>query len=395
MPAALAGAALFFAACSLPNVGLFDGSAIGDVALYRTYGEAVAHGGVPYRDFFFEYPPGALALIVPPAAAGGAYVLAFKLAAAGLGALAVACVALTLTWLERPALQVSAATAFAALTPAALGQITVTRYDLLPAVLTGLAVAGLVSGRSRLGFAALGFAAAAKLYPLVLIPLAFVHVGRRLGWREAAASLGTAVAVFSAIVLPFVALGPGGVRFSLSFQTSRPLHVESIGGALVLAAHHLGAYSATVVSSFNSQNLTGSFPDAVGLALVVAQALAVLGVWLLFARSSGGSEELVVASAAGVAAVLAFSKLFSPQFVLWLLPLVPLVGGGTGVAAVGLLVCALALTQSLRAWDGVGLSPAGWVVLARDVAVVGLFALLARRLAVGAREPVSRRRPRP
>ena len=53
-PVALGGAALFLAACSLPNVGLFDGGSIGDVALYRTYGEAVAHGGVPYRDFFFE-----------------------------------------------------------------------------------------------------------------------------------------------------------------------------------------------------------------------------------------------------------------------------------------------------------------------------------------------------
>jgi hypothetical protein len=43
------------------------GDAITDVPLYRTYGERVAGGLVPYRDFGFEYPPGALPALVLPA----------------------------------------------------------------------------------------------------------------------------------------------------------------------------------------------------------------------------------------------------------------------------------------------------------------------------------------
>ena len=69
IPAAVGGAVLFFAACSLPNVGLFDGDVLGDIPLYQTYGEAVLDRRVPYRDFFVEYPPGALPALVAPAAA--------------------------------------------------------------------------------------------------------------------------------------------------------------------------------------------------------------------------------------------------------------------------------------------------------------------------------------
>jgi hypothetical protein len=95
IPAAAGGIALLFAACSLPNVGLFDGDVVGDIPLYQTYGEAVLDGRVPYRDFFVEYPPGALPALVAPAAASD-YASAFNLAQAGLGALAVSLVAVAL-----------------------------------------------------------------------------------------------------------------------------------------------------------------------------------------------------------------------------------------------------------------------------------------------------------
>ena len=42
----------------------------GDVLLFETYGRAVRHGQVPYRDFALEYPPGALPALVLPALPG-------------------------------------------------------------------------------------------------------------------------------------------------------------------------------------------------------------------------------------------------------------------------------------------------------------------------------------
>ena len=66
---------------------------------------------------------------------------------------------------------------------------------------------------------------------------------------------------------------------------------------------------------------------------------------------------------------------------IWLIPLVPLVGGRRGLVASALLGLALLLTQlwfPIRYWDLVLQLKAfpSWAVLARDVALVALLAVL-------------------
>ena len=79
--------------------------------------------------------------------------------------------------------------------------------------------------------------------------------------------------------------------------------------------------------------------------LTIVQVLAVIALWILFATRRGYPEELTAASAAVVAAFIAFGKVLSPQFLIWLVPLVPLVLGGLGLVAAGLFVLVLVLTQ--------------------------------------------------
>jgi hypothetical protein len=89
----------------------------------------------------------------------------------------------------------------------------------------------------------------------------------------------------------------------------------------------------------------------------------------------------VRASATAVCAFVAFGKVLSPQFLIWLIPLVPLVRGWRGLAASVLLATALVVTQAwfpFRYWD-LALrfdTTASWLVLARDVILVALFATL-------------------
>src|SRR5262245_41556936 len=75
--AAVIGVLVFGAASLLPNSGFLDGKIIGDIVVYKRYGDFVHSGKVPYRDFFFEYPPGAIPpVVVPPLVAGRHYVAA-------------------------------------------------------------------------------------------------------------------------------------------------------------------------------------------------------------------------------------------------------------------------------------------------------------------------------
>jgi hypothetical protein len=384
--ATLAGAALFVAGWALLHTGPFDDAEIIDTPVYQEYGDAMVRGEVPYRDFDVEYPPAALpAFLVPALGSDEEYRAIFEVLMLACGFGLLGGVAYSLAALGASTRQLAAGVGLAALAPLALGPLVLTRFDLWPAALVAGALAALAAGRSRLGLGVLAVAAAAKLWPLVLLPLALVYVGRREGGRGSMLALGVFAAVAAAIVVPFAAIAPDGLVESVTRQTGRPLQIESLGAAILVAGHRLGLYEPAVVSTFGSQNLSGSLPDVLGTAQTALQVVAVVGVWALFARGDASRERLFAGSAAAVAAFVAFGKVLSPQFLVWLIPFVPLV-----LAPLPALVFAVALVLTqlwfpTRYWDYVELGPEAWLVLARDLALVGLVGLLVAEL--------SRRRP--
>ena len=89
----------------------------------------------------------------------------------------------------------------------------------------------------------------------------------------------------------------------------------------------------------------------------------------------------MIAAAAVLAAVVAFDRVLSPQYLIWLVPFVVLVRGVRGVVAVGLLLLALGLTQTWfpsHYWSLATdhAAPWSWYLLARDLALVALAAVL-------------------
>ncbi len=388
---ALVGAVLFTAGWLLLHVGPFDDEEITDIGVYQEYGDAMTAGEVPYRDFELEYPPGALPVFFLPAlAAEEDFRTVFEALMLACGLALVAAVAYGVTAVGASNGQVYGAVALAGLAPLALGPVVLTRFDLWPAALVALALAALAVDRANLGLGVLALAAAAKLWPLVLLPIALVYVGRRLGRRAALVSLGVFAAVAAVIVVPFAVLAPGGLAESLTRQTGRPLQIESLGASVLMVGHRLGLYEPEVVSTFGSQNLSGTLPDALGTVSTALGVVALVAAWALFVRGEPTCPRLFAASAAAVAASIAFGKVLSPQFLIWLFPLVPLV---FGLVPAALFAAALVLTQlwfPYRYWDYVGLGPEAWLVLGRNLVLVALVALLARELS--SRRPAAPRR---
>jgi hypothetical protein len=326
---------------------------------------------VPYRDFFLEYPPGALPAFLAPTPAGGSYEVAFKVLMLAL--LAGILVAIAIPRRPgRPAPPLGAL-ALLALTPLLLGPVALDHYDAWPTLLVALALALVLSGHGRLGFAALGAATAAKVFPVVLAPIAFAWIWKRAGRREALVALAVGAVVLGVVVLPFVAVAPGGVRFSLRFQLDRPLQIETLGASLLLAAHHLGLGHPEVVSSYNSENLAGGLPDAIAVAQGITLVVVLVAIAVAFARGEPSYGRFAAAAAASLVATVLLGKVLSPQYLVWLLPAVALLVGSGAAVAWTLAGAALVLTQSLRLWDGVGLSGAGWVVLGRNALLAALL----------------------
>jgi uncharacterized membrane protein len=316
-------------------------------------------GHVPYRDFPVEYPPGALPAFLLPSLIGGSYASTFEWVMAACGVLLVVVVAV-----QRPV-----AAFYVALAPILCGSFILSRFDLWPALLATAAVVFLMRDRHRLGWGFLGAAAAVKVWPLVVVPPAVVWSIRR--GRAWAVAVGVTVAL--AIVLPFVVLSPGGVWSSVRGQASRPLQIESLGAAFLqtFAAPH-------VINSHGSQGIAGH--GALGAVFVVLQAAALVVLWVAFARGPMTGERFARYAAACVCAFVALGKVLSPQFLIWLIPLVPLVRGARGLVATFLLTAALLLTQvwfPRRYFDYVRDGRLAGVVLVRDVVLVVLLCVLA------------------
>jgi uncharacterized membrane protein len=389
LAASLVAITAFVGVWALLHVGFYTRSQVLDTPIYQRYGDAIARGEVPYRDFAVEYPPGALPVFALPGLGepgqGQDVKPGFRHAFETLmwlcGAVALAAMAVVLVGIRAGPVQAWSALVFAALAPLALGSVILSRFDLWPAALVVLALAAFVTDRFWAGSIVLGLAISAKLYPAVLLPLVAIYAWKRRGRRCALTCLGLTSATVLVVFLPFVVLSPGGVWHSLTVQLSRPLQIESLGASVLVAAHHLWGFGIAEGTSHGSQNLVGRTPDALAAVLTVLQACGLIGVWALFARARPTHEGLIRASAAALVLFIAFGKVLSPQFLIWLVPVVPLVRGRRGLAAGALLLVAMVLTQlwfPFRYWDYANTFDvtASWLVLVRNVVLVVLAVLL-------------------
>lgn len=378
---------------------------ISDVALYLSYGDRITGGEVPYADFDFEYPPGALPVIGLPALVSHgetAYAVWLAVLLALVGGVGVVLVDRCLARLGRTDRERAWTLVALAASPLVLGALLLDRFDLVPATLTVAAVLAVLTGRTRTAGAALGAAIAVKLYPVVLLPFVVARAWRQEGRRAAVTSGALALAVPLALYLPFLVASPSGVVHSVAHQASRPLQIESLGAGLLLAVHQVTGLDLEWRSGHGSQNLVGGLPDALALVSSVGQAAVLVALWWAFARSPVGDERLVRLAAAAVCAFIALGKVLSPQFLVWLLFLVPLVGGPRGRLAAALYGAAALLTAlwfPARYWSLVReLEPlASWLVAVRGVLLVALLAVLALPLAAlsAARRRAPARSPTP
>jgi hypothetical protein len=390
--AAAAAAVLFLLSWAALHTGWYDDREIIDIPVYASYGNQIEDGAVPYRDIRPEYPPGALPAFVVPALLSDdeqGFRTVFEDLMALLGVATVLLAAVALRGLEASRERTVTALALVAGFPLLLGSVVLTRFDLYPTALVAGALAALVHRRDRLGFGLLGAAVAVKLYPAVLVPVALGYVWRRRGRREALVCLALCAGVVALAYVPFLVVAPDGVAHSLARQLSRPLQIESLGSALYLAAHHLVGLDVEMRSGHGSQNLyaTGTAVTAVLLSLV--QIAVLVWIWL---RRPVTNEELVRWSAAALVAFVALGKVLSPQFLIWLVPAVPLVGGIRGLRASALLAVALVLTQlwfPSRYWDlARELDPLpSTLVLVRDLVLVAVLVVLVRDRRESVRSP--------
>jgi hypothetical protein len=303
--------------------------------LYHEYSRNLRQGQMPYRDFSFEYPPLALLPIVLPqlikadhpvtlAEYAWLFTLENALISVLLGLTVVRIASFFQPW--RHCLRVLIVYILLSIISAPL---LLGRYDLFPTLLTGIAVAAAISGHSTQSGLWLGFGFAMKLYPIVLLPILSIYY---LVSRNYSSLLKVLVGVTIAIcliLLPFLHIGIGQLLSFLDYHRVRGLQIESIPAGIILSGYVLGATHVTVGRSFGAVHLTSPISDTILKWLPILSVLAFTFVAISCLQCFGrefnetGSitnESLLVYLMSALLTFIVVNKIFSPQYLGWLLP---------------------------------------------------------------------------
>jgi len=235
------------------------------------------------------------------------------------------------------------------------GLILYDRQDLVVAWLALLALWCLAADRPRLGYVVLAVGAAYKLIPALLLPVWVIAAATAACGPGASFGRWVRTIVFEAAIAgAILALWPaltyfagGGERgfLYLTWHSRRGLQLEAPAAFPVLLADR----SVEFGSSYGSFNLRGETPDRVAklmgllmpLTALLGMGVAARGLWIT--RGERNRIPLVAASCMLIwLAFVAFNKVGSPQYLMWIAPLVPLLALNTRAErkwAFVLLVC--------------------------------------------------------
>lgn len=387
------------AATWLRDNGFFGNRIITDIGLYHRYATSTAGGALPYRDFAFEYPPLALPAIWLPvllSATEAGYRDAFIALMRVFGSLTSIAVIIALALAARRRADLVVGVAVAAASPILLVAVLFEHYDLWPALLAAVGLAFAAAGHLRVAAATLALGALAKVYPAVAIPVVVIAAWRRHGAAEAVRTLAVVGATSAIVLVPSLVVGLQGVLEALGRYIGRPLQVEGLGGSLLLALRDPLALPVEIVSTFGSENVVGGIAPLISIWLLAFQLGSVVYVWMWFAGGAPTVQRMLRAAVASVVAYVAFGKVVSPQYLVWLLPFVAIVPGPRGWAASALVAVAAWITNlyfpgryaDLVAYQGA----VPWVVFVRDLALVAAFvALMAPREWLSRTDGIGRR----
>ncbi len=277
-----------------------------------------------------EYPPGFFLATLPAALVTGherAYCLLFQclMALAISAALVFAARALATDSNRAPSSWEMAA--WGAVATLTLGVVATHRYD--ASVALGLAITAwaIATRRPLVLGAAMAASVALKGVPLLVIPVLVIHLVRERKFVELGKALTAGTLVTLLLGLPAVWVAGDRLVEMIRYHVDRPLQIESTGGALLGLLHAVAPSAAIVQKTFGSTNIISPLSRYVLILSAAASVASVVMVcavtWVRLGGAKPNSRPRITIE--GMAAVLALNmsvgKVFSPQYLVWLVPI--------------------------------------------------------------------------
>ncbi|MBN1191350.1 MAG: DUF2029 domain-containing protein [Dehalococcoidales bacterium] len=303
-----------------------------DFALAYYYSSKTMMGQMPYLDFPVEYPPLAMVFMLIPrlfSSDPGIYADLFNVEMLVFDLIGLFLTASFARQFNKPLLM---SLAVYSLTTICIGPLLIVRFDIIPAVLLLAALYLFISQHHSFAWVILALGTMTKLFPAIAIPLFLIYYFRHRQYPRALKGIVVFVVVCLVIALPPLLASPEGFVSSFTYHTGRSLQCETTYASFLLLAQAFGLGSLDIVNSSGSTNVISPLADALAGWSTVITAVLLLWVYWQYFRQQGkdkrdGVEQSGMLVNFTFLAVLLFilaGKVFSPQFIIWLFPLVPL-----------------------------------------------------------------------
>lgn len=198
------------------------------------------------------------------------------------------------------------------------------RFDIIPAGFTFGALLLAERGRWRWAYALLALATLFKFYPIVLVPAFFIaqQKSHLVFWHKWWKGLDVFVLVCAAITTVSLLLSVEGTLGPLGYFGDRPIQAESTAASILWLGSFFGL-SLHYTASFGSLNMLSPLSGIVSPLMTLLLIIGLLYVYWLQWR---GKTPLVISLVLILLVVICTGKVFSPQYLLWIIPFVAYAG---------------------------------------------------------------------
>jgi hypothetical protein len=201
------------------------------------------------------------------------------------------------------------------------------RFDIIPGALVLFAVICAKKKRWNWAFACLALATLTKFYPAILfVPFLLALQQETLGkwyvWRRWL-PMGVFVCICVCVMSVSLLLNVVGTLTPLSYFSNRPVQIESLSASLLWVFSLLGRTSLTYAFTFGSINVFSPLAANISFRMIVMLFVSLVYTWWLQWR---GRIDLAMACLLTLLIVMVTGKIFSVQYLIWVIPLAAYVG---------------------------------------------------------------------